>query len=135
MVDEARDHETEDKKRREEAENRNRLDSLVYQTEKLVKENRERIPVADLNAVEGEIQKAKDALAKGDNDAIKKASEDLTHASHKMAEAMYQQSGPGAQTGQEPQGGNGAGDGTSRSSGTSGAHASGDVIDAEYEEQ
>ncbi len=134
MVEEARDHEAEDKKRREEAESRNRLDSLVYQTEKLVKENRERIPVADLNAVEGEIQKAKDALAKGDIDAIKKATDDLTHASHKMAEAMYQQSGPGAQAGQDSQGGNGAGDGTSQS-GNPGAHAGGDVIDAEYEEQ
>jgi molecular chaperone DnaK len=130
MVEEAREHETEDKKRREEAENRNRLDSLVYQTEKLVKENRERIPVADLNAVEAEIATAKDALAKGDNDAIKKAFDDLTHVSHKMAEAMYQQSAPGATA---P--GAGGGNGTGETAQAAGAHADGDVIDAEYEEQ
>ncbi|HHW97392.1 molecular chaperone DnaK [Myxococcota bacterium] len=123
MVNEARDHEVEDRKRREEADNRNQLDSLIYQTEKLVKENRERIPVSDLNAVETELENSKKALESGDSETIKKAIESLTHASHKMAEAMYQQqAGPGPEaTQQQPH--------------DAGSTAEGDIIDAEYEEQ
>ncbi|HOS62745.1 MAG TPA: molecular chaperone DnaK [Myxococcota bacterium] len=123
MVNEARDHEVEDRKRREEADNRNQLDSLIYQTEKLVKENRERIPVSDLNAVETELENSKKALESGDSETIKKAIESLTHASHKMAEAMYQQqAGPGPEaTQQQPL--------------DAGSTAEGDIIDAEYEEQ
>lgn len=123
MVNEARDHEVEDRKRREEADNRNQLDSLIYQTEKLVKENRERIPVSDLNAVETELENSKKALESGDSETIKKAIESLTHASHKMAEAMYQQqAGPGPEaTQQQPH--------------DADSTAEGDIIDAEYEEQ
>jgi molecular chaperone DnaK len=132
MVEEAQSHVSEDKKRREEVEQRNKLDTLVYQTEKLTKENKERIPVADLNAVEAEIAKAHEVLKGTDTDAIRTALDSLTAASHKMAEAMYKQSGGptegpgGGPTGAEggpAEGGNGG----------SAGKKDGDVIDAEFE--
>jgi molecular chaperone DnaK len=137
MVNEAKSHEADDKKRREDAEVRNHLDNLVYQTEKLLKENKERIPVADLNAIESEVAKAKDVLGKGDIAAMKTALDQLTAASHKLAEAMYRQAGAsagptrGGEPGAEPhaggpKGGNGEG---------AGKKPDGDVIDAEFEEK
>lgn len=124
MVDEARQHEADDKQRRQEAEARNQLDNLVYQTEKLVKENRERIPVSDLSVVEGEIEKAKAALQSGDFEGIKTATESLTQASHKMAETMYQQ----ASSSGSPNPGQ---DGEPET--PSNGKVDGDVIDAEFE--
>jgi molecular chaperone DnaK len=134
MVEDAREHELEDKKRREEADNRNKLDNMVYQTEKLVRENRERIPVADLNTVENEIGKSKEILEKGDPDGVKAALESLTAASHKMAEAMYQQAGAGAAPGGDAPGSNGGGDAPEPGP-RAGGNGGGDVIDAEYEER
>ncbi|HNU68649.1 MAG TPA: molecular chaperone DnaK [Myxococcota bacterium] len=121
MVDDAAKNEAEDKRRREEIETRNKLDTMVYQTEKLIKDNREKIPVGELAEVEREIEKAREALKGNDQDAIRKAFDDVTAASHKMAEKMYAaaSSQPGAAPGAESQ---------------SGA-PEGEVIDAEIEEQ
>ncbi len=133
MVDEARQHEVDDKKKRQEVEARNRLDALVYQTEKLIREHKDRIPVAELNTVESAIDKAKDALKGGDPAAVQRASDELTQASHRLAEAMYRQAGApaGGGDGEGTQAPGGAGPGASASSGA----ASGDVIDAEFDEK
>lgn len=124
MVDEARMNEAEDHRKREEAENRNHLDTMVYQTEKLIKENREKIPVGELSEIERELEKAKEVLKNNDQEGIKKALEDVTAASHKMAEKMYQaassQPGPDADAA-----------GSTSSSGA----PEGEVIDAEFEEK
>ncbi len=132
MVEEARQHEVEDKKKRQEVEARNRLDALIYQTEKLIREHKDRIPVAELNAVESAIEKAKDALKRGDPAAVQRASDELTQASHRLAEAMYRQAGGSAG------GGNGEGthapSGGAAGPGSSGA-TSGDVIDAEFDDK
>ncbi len=129
MVEEARQHEAEDKRRRQEAEARNRLDALIYQTEKLVREHKDRIPVGELNAVEAALDKAKQALKGGDAATVQRAMDDLTQASHRLAEAMYRQAGASAG------GGNGEGtQGTGASAG-SGAGPSGNVIDAEFDDK
>jgi len=121
MVEDAARNEAEDHKRREEVEARNKLDTMVYQTEKLIKENRDKIPVGELNEVERELEKAKEALKNNDQAAIARAVDDVMAASHKMAEKMYQaaSSQPGSAPGSES---------------TSGA-PEGEVIDAEIEEK
>jgi molecular chaperone DnaK len=120
MVKEAESHADEDKRKREEIEARNRADSLVYQTEKLLRENREKLSDSDVKAVEAAIADCKKALEGGDVAQINRAADALTQASHKVAEAMYK-AGPqaGGQAGGSAQGGK-SGEKTD------------DVIDAEY---
>jgi molecular chaperone DnaK len=123
MVREAESHADEDKRKREEIEARNKADSLVYQTEKMVNENRSKLPESDVKAVEAAIADTRKALEGSDVDAINRAADALTQASHKLAEAMYK----GAQSS-----GGGPG-GPSQNGGTTGGGKSGDdVIDAEY---
>ena len=96
MVKEAESHADEDKRKREEIEARNRADSLVYQTEKLVRENREKLSDSDVKSVEAAIADCKKALEGGDVSQINQAADALTQASHKVAEAMYKAGGPQA---------------------------------------
>jgi len=124
MVKEAESHADEDKRKREEIEARNRADSLVYQTEKMLNENRSKLSDSDAKAVEAAIADCKKALEGGDVTAINRAADALTQASHKVAEAMYKtgaQGSDGAGTSQ-----NGAG------SGAKSGEKTDDVIDAEY---
>jgi molecular chaperone DnaK len=124
MVREAESHADEDRKKKDEIEARNRADSLVYQTEKLLQENRAKLPEADVKSVEAAIADCRKALEEGGTDRINAAAEALTQASHKLAEVMYK---TGAQ------GGPGGGPGQSGSTdGSQGGKAEGDVIDAEY---
>lgn len=88
-VKEAQAHEVDDKKKREEIETRNSADSLVYATEKTLKENREKLPVKIVNDIEKALEECQKALKENDFDAIKKTSEDLVKTSHKMAEELY----------------------------------------------
>ena len=123
MVREADSHAEEDKRKREEIEARNRADSLVYSTEKVVRENRDKLSDSDVKSVEAAIADCKKALDGTDIDAINRAADALMQASHKVAEAMYKS---GSQAGGGQRGP--ASDG-------SGAAAGGktdDVIDAEY---
>ncbi len=91
MVDEAATHADEDQQRREAIDGRNQLDSSVYQTEKVLEENRDTIDASSVTQVEEALQGAKDALADEDADAatLSAAAERLQSASHAMAEAMY----------------------------------------------
>jgi len=125
MVREAESHADEDKRKREEIEARNRADSLVYQTEKMLNENRSKVADADAKAVETAIADTKKALEGSDVDAINRAAEALTHASHKVAEAMYK-------SGAQPGGGEGGPGGNGGGSGAKGGEKTDDVIDAEY---
>ena len=123
MVREAESHAEDDKRKREEIEARNRADSLVYSTEKVVRENRDKLSDSDVKSVEAAIADCKKALDGTDIDAINRAADALMQASHKVAEAMYKS---GSQAGGGQRGP--ASDG-------SGAAAGGktdDVIDAEY---
>src|SRR5881396_3360975 len=123
MVREAESHADEDKRKKEEIEARNRADSLVYQTEKMLHENRDKISDSDAKAVEAAIADCKKALDGTDIDAINRATDALMQASHKVAEAMYKS---GSQTGGGQRGP--ASDG----SGTAAGGKTDDVIDAEY---
>jgi molecular chaperone DnaK len=110
LVKDAEAHAEEDRKRREEIETKNQLDTLVYQVEKMLNENRDKISGSDVQNLESAISEARKAMEQGDLDNLKKATENLTKASHKMAEAMYSQQGAagagGAQgSAQQPGGG------------------------------
>ena len=110
LVKDAEAHAEEDRKRREEIETKNQLDTLVYQVEKMLNENRDKISGSDVQNLESAISEARKAMEQGDLDNLKKATENLTKASHKMAEAMYSQQGAagagGAQgSAQQPSGG------------------------------
>jgi len=124
MVTDAEAHGDEDKKRREAVEARNHLDSVIYNTEKILNENRAKIPEADAGAVESAIADGKKALEGEDAEAMKQAAERILQSSHKIAEVLYKQQtagpAPGAAPGPEPQGPQGA--------------KEGEVIDAEYED-
>ena len=127
MVRDAEAHADEDKTRREEIEARNQLDSLIYNVEKMLNENRDKIGGDDVTNLESAISEARKAMEQGKLDEIKSATDTLQKASHKMAEVMYQQS--------SAQGGGDAGPSAGgQSSGSAGATADDDVIEAEVVE-
>ncbi|MGH7197905.1 MAG: molecular chaperone DnaK [Candidatus Omnitrophota bacterium] len=118
MTKDAQAHSEEDKQKREVVEAHNRLDTLVYSTEKSVKDLGEKVSEADKKKVEEALSKAKEALQSKDAAVLKKAEEELTAASHKIAEEMYKQSASKAQPGGDAKSGKGGG--------------KEDVMDAEY---
>jgi len=126
MVKDAERHSDEDKKRRADIETRNQADSLVYNTEKMLNENREKIPVSDIKPIEDALAGAKEALKSEDMDRIRRAMETLTKASHRLAEVMYKQ----ARDKQEPTA-SGEGKGSEAKAGSG---PEGDVVDAEFED-
>jgi molecular chaperone DnaK len=91
MMREAEQHAEDDKKRREEAEVRNQAESLVYQTEKFVKDNDEKLPADVKDSVNAALGEAQEALKGTNSDAIKSAMEKLATESQKMGSALYQQ--------------------------------------------
>lgn len=91
MMREAEQHADEDRKRREEAEVRNQAESLVYQTEKFLKENDEKLPADVKDGVQAAITETQEALKGTDVDAIKAASEKLATESQKLGSALYGQ--------------------------------------------
>jgi molecular chaperone DnaK len=99
MARDAESHASEDQKRKDEIDARNKADSTVYQVEKLLKEHRDKISDEDAKAVEEALDNTRKKIAEGSSDDINKAVDALTQASHKLAEAMYKSasSGPGPQ--------------------------------------
>jgi molecular chaperone DnaK len=93
MVKDAESHSEEDKKRREIVEAKNQGDQLVYSLEKLLQENKDRIPGAEADLVRSEIENTKKAMESEDLGRIRSAIESLSRASHKLTELMYQQAG------------------------------------------
>ena len=89
MVREAEENAAEDKKRREEQETKNTAEQMVYQTEKLMKDNDEKLPEDVKTEVQADVDALKTAIAGEDVDAIKAASEKLTTSSQKLGEAIY----------------------------------------------
>ncbi len=96
MVEDADSHASEDKERRERVETRNQLDSMIYATEKTLEENKEKVDAEIVGEVNTALEEAKKALESDDGEAMKSATETLTQASHKLAQAMYQTEGDGA---------------------------------------
>ncbi len=89
MVKEAEEHAAEDKKRREEQDLRNNSEQLVYQTEKLIKENDEKLPEDVKTSVQADVDALKTALAGDDIDAVKTANDALIASQQKLGEAIY----------------------------------------------
>ncbi len=122
MTKDAAAHAEEDKKKKEAVEARNHLDSLIYSTEKSMKDLGDKITAEDKTKVDAALLKAKEALNSGDAETIRKAQEELTQASHKIAEEVYKNASAKAQgAGAAP---SGEGDGAKA--------GKEDVVDAEY---
>jgi molecular chaperone DnaK len=118
MVKEAQSHATEDQARREVIDARNQADSLAYQVEKTVNENRDKVAFGELSKVEAAIAEARTAAKGEDLAAIKRAIDELQSASHRLAEELYK--GSSGATGSSGSGGSGV--------------KEGEVVDAEYAE-
>lgn len=101
MVKEAEKFAAEDKKHKEEVEVCNQADSLVYSTEKSLKEFGDKISVADKEKIENKIKDLKEAVKSKDISKIKKETEELTQASHKLAEEIYKTAGAKQQQAQQ----------------------------------
>lgn len=102
MMNEAKEHESEDKKKRELVDARNQLDTLLYTTEKSLREYGDKLSSDDKKRVEDALSGAKSKLSSDSVDEIKKAQEELTKASHRLAEEMYKQSSQKQGQGEEP---------------------------------
>ena len=129
MVRDAEAHAEEDRKKREIVEARNQADSMVYMTEKSLKEYGDKVDASSRSAIEAAISKTKTAMEGNDTQAIKSAVQELQQASHKLAEAMYQQAAGSGGSGPGP--GYGAGPGEQEQAS---AKAKEDVVEAEFEE-
>ncbi|MFB3128347.1 MAG: Hsp70 family protein, partial [Lysobacteraceae bacterium] len=102
MQKEASSHAEEDRKRLAEVEARNKLDTMIYSVEKLIRENKDKLDSAEIQPVEAALEDARKALNEGGLDRLNSASESLTAASHKLAEALYQKTGAAPGAGPEP---------------------------------
>jgi molecular chaperone DnaK len=124
MVRDAEAHAEEDRKHREEVEARNQADSLVYQAEKVLQENADKIDASVRSEVESKIEPVKQAIKDNDVERMRSTSQELATAMQKIGEAVYRQAqgaGAGAQSGT----------GTDGKPGKSG---DGDVVDADFKE-
>ncbi len=133
MMRDAESHSADDQRKREEIEARNRLDSLTYQVEKTFNENKEKLEASAATEVETALADAKKAAEEGGAERMNNAFNTLQTASHKIAEALYQQQGSstgGDSTADEQASAAGASSGQSSSQGTTGGDDN--VIDAEY---
>jgi len=132
MAKEADAHAAEDKTQRESIEAKNQLDSMVYNIEKMLREHGDKISGSERGDVENALSDAKKSLESNDKGQMDRARENLTKASHKLAEQMYKaaqpQGGAGTQAG--PSAGPSAGAGAEGGDGQ--AKKDEGVIDAEY---
>ena len=121
MVNDAEAHGEEDRLKKETVEVRNRLDSLVYEVDKNLKENRDKIEEDDAKNIEDALEKGREAINGSDKDEMESAIEEISKASHKLAEVLYEAAQSEA----------GAGEGEPAASGDR-AGSDDDVVDAEY---
>jgi molecular chaperone DnaK len=122
MVKEAREHETEDRKRRELVEARNMADNLIYQTEKTLRELGDKVSADERKRIEDQINELREAI-KGDNtQQIKSKSDALQHALHALSQQLYAQ-----QSTHQAGGGNGSAPGP-------GPEDEGEVVEGEFRE-
>jgi molecular chaperone DnaK len=132
LVREAEAHGEEDKKKKELIEARNQADSMAYSAEKNVKEFGDKVDAAEKARIEDAIARVRKVIEGDDINAIKSAQEELTNASHKLAEAMYAKASAS-------QAGAGAGAGAGAHGGPSGEQPGAgkkdeDVVDADFED-
>ncbi len=128
-VKDAELHAEEDRKKKDLVEARNHADSLIYSSEKSLKDLGEKVDAATRGKVESAIADLRKAMEGQDVEEIKRLSEQLTQSSHKLAEAIYQQ-----QTAQGEQAAGGPGAGAGQQAGGGGGAHDDDVVDADFEE-
>ena len=126
MVQDAEKHAEEDKKKKEEVEAKNNADHMIYQTEKLLKENGDKLQPSDKSEIESKMNALKSAVESNNTDSIKRATDDLQAAWSKASEALYKQAG--AQQQAQPDAGS-----QSSSGGESSGRKDDGVVDADYE--
>jgi molecular chaperone DnaK len=132
LVKDAEMHAEEDHKRRELVDARNMADSLIYSTEKSVKELGDKLDESTKSNIDQATEKLKKAMEGDDTQEIKRLADELTQASHKLAETMYSQASQRAQAGGSGGAAYGAGAGGGGAGG--GAGKDEDVVDADFEE-
>ena len=128
MVKDAELHAEEDKRKKEEVDLRNQLDNLIYGTEKTLNESRDKIGADEAKSVEDALNSAKDAVKSGDVNSMRPAMDQVTKASHKLAEVLYKQTAsqqPGQAGGAEPQ---------QEARSQQGGRGNDDVVDVEFED-
>jgi molecular chaperone DnaK len=133
MKAEAEAHAEEDKARRQVVDLKNQADSLVYQTEKTLKEHGDKIPDDEKTKVESAVNQLKEAAKGDDKDAIQKSMENLMTASQEIGKIMYAEAAQ--QAGQTTAGTEGVGDATAETAAGETTTKDEDVIDAEFEEK
>ncbi len=133
MVKDAEAHAGEDKQRRERIEARNQLDSLIYSTEKSLADHKDDVDAEAAGTIEAALAKAKQVLDSDDLEALKAANEELTQASHKLAEAMYARAAKEQQSA-KPQDGADRAAGPPPGSGDGQAKDKENIVDADFEE-
>ncbi|KAF0233674.1 MAG: molecular chaperone [Desulfovibrionaceae bacterium] len=126
LIKDAESHAADDKKKQETIEARNHADTLVYTTEKSLRDLGDKVDAVTKGEIEAKTEALKELMKGEDAEAIKKATEELSQVAHKLAEKLYQQQG--AQPG-GPEGGPEAGQGA-----PGGANKDEDVVDADYTE-
>jgi molecular chaperone DnaK len=129
MIREAEEHESEDRKRKDIVEAKNTADSLMYTTEKTLKEHGDKVDSMTRASIENAIADLKGVVKGEDATLIRKKIDALTAASHKLAEVIYSSAAQGGAGAAGAQAGAGAGPGAGGSS-----RPDEDVVDAEFEE-
>ncbi|MFL6277551.1 MAG: molecular chaperone DnaK [Blastocatellia bacterium] len=127
MMKDAESHAEDDRRQRERIEARNKLDGMIYSTEKTLSEHRDKVDAETVSNIESALAEAKGKLDVDDADEINKAYDNLVKATHKLAEIMYQQA---SQQGGGQAGGQGGDTGAAGAS--AGASGGDDVIDADF---
>lgn len=130
LVKEAEAHAEEDKRKKELIEARNQADTLIYGVEKNLREMGDAIDASEKENIEAAVQKLKKAMEGDDISSITSAQEELTRASHKLAEAVYAKASSRAQAEAGPE----TAAGTGGSAGTASGKGGDDVVDADFEE-
>jgi molecular chaperone DnaK len=120
MVQEAKKHEGDDRKRREVAEARNNADNLAYQAEKALKDLGDKVPESDRSSIESKVAELREAIQGDDVERIKRLSEEVQQASYALTQQLYAQETP-------PEGGEAAAENTS-------PEEEGDVVEGEFRE-
>jgi len=128
MVQEAEKHASEDDQKRELIDLRNQADGLIYTTQNLLDENKEKIPVSEIGNIEQGIEELKKALESDDKSQIEQKMKDLTQASHKLAEIMYKDAQQQREAESPPP------DSSQQQSPDNDNTPNDDVVDAEFEE-
>ena len=128
MVKEAEQFAKEDEKRRQEVEVKNQADALAYASEKSLKDLGDKVPADERTKIEEKIKLLRTAQAGSDTEAVKKAMEELTQVSHKLAEQVYKQSQEKA----GPQPGDSAAPGSDAKQSNGDASQDDKVVDAEF---